>query len=75
MLRLKTLMRLRAAGARSDGWRDDVLPRRIRYWTDDLQLLLSFVRSGSGSALAYLPEAATGERDLVRLQVTDCPFT
>ena len=57
-------------GARSDGWRDDALPRRIRYWTDDLQLLLGFVRSGS--ALAYLPDFALADADLVHVQVTDC---
>ena len=59
-------------GARSDGWRDDELPRRIRYWTDDLQLLLGFVRAGS--ALAYLPDFALAEADLVRVHVTDCAF-
>lgn len=59
-------------GARSDGWRDDALPRKIRYWTDDLQLLLGFVRSGA--ALAYLPDFAVAEADLVRLEVSDCAF-
>lgn len=59
-------------GARSDGWRDDELPRRIRYWSDDLQLLLGFVRSGR--ALAYLPDFALAEPDLVRIHVVDCAF-
>ncbi len=59
-------------GGRSDGWRDDQLPRKIRYWTDDLQLLLGFVRSGT--ALAYLPDFALAEADLVRIHVTDCAF-
>ena len=59
-------------GVRSDGWRDDELPRKMRYWTDDLQLLLGFVRSGS--ALAYLPDFALEEADLVRIHVTDCAF-
>ncbi len=59
-------------GARSDGWRDDQLPRKIRYWTDDLQLLLGFVRSGT--ALAYLPDFALIEADLVRVEVSDCAF-
>jgi DNA-binding transcriptional LysR family regulator len=59
-------------GARSDGWRDDQLPRKIRYWTDDLQLLLGFVRSGE--ALAYLPDFALAEPDLVRIHVSDCAF-
>jgi len=56
-------------GTQSDGWRDDRLPRRIRYWTDDLHLLLGLVRSGA--ALAYLPDFAAGEPDLVRIVVQD----
>lgn len=59
-------------GARSDGWRDDQLPRRIRYWTDDLQLLLGFVKRGE--ALAYLPDFALHDPQLVRIHVSDCPF-
>lgn len=59
-------------GQRSDGWRDDVLPRQIPYLTDDLQLLLGFVRRGE--ALAYLPEAALTEAGLVRIRTLDCPF-
>lgn len=59
-------------GARSDGWRDDQLPRKIRYWTDDLQLLLGFVRSGQ--ALAYLPDFALAEPGLVRVNMSDCAF-
>lgn len=61
-----------ARGGRSDGWRDDQLPRRIRYWLDDLQLLLALVRSGL--ALAYLPDFAVAEQGLVRLEVTDCAY-
>lgn len=59
-------------GARSDGWRDDQLPRKIRYWTDDLQLLLSLVKSGE--ALAYLPDFALADPELRRIHVTDCAF-
>ncbi|MES3022209.1 MAG: LysR family transcriptional regulator [Pseudomonadota bacterium] len=59
-------------GARSDGWRDDALPRKIRYWTDDLQLLLDFVRGGD--ALAYLPDFALADPALVRIEVSDCAF-
>ncbi len=59
-------------GARSDGWRDDQLPRRIRFWLDDLQLLMALVRSGQ--ALAYLPDFALDEPDLVRIHVTDCAY-
>lgn len=60
-------------GARSDGWRDDQLPRKIRYWTDDLQLLLAFVQSGA--ALAYLPDFALLDPALVRIDVPDAAFT
>lgn len=60
-------------GARADGWRDDRLPRRIRFWLDDLQLLLALVRSGQ--ALAYLPDFALAQDpSLVRLTVPDCPY-
>lgn len=59
-------------GARSDGWRDDQLPRRIRYLTDDLQLLLGFVKRGE--ALAYLPDFALDDPALVRIHVRDCAF-
>jgi len=59
-------------GARSDGWRDDQLPRKIRYWTDDLQLLLALVKSGE--ALAYLPDFALADPELRRIHVTDCGF-
>jgi len=59
-------------GARSDGWRDDQLPRRIRYWTDDIHLLLGFVKSGA--ALAYLPDFALEDEELVRIHVSDCAY-
>jgi len=60
-------------GARADGWRDDRLPRRIRFWLDDLQLLINLVRSGQ--ALAYLPDFALAQHgDLLRLTVPDCPY-
>ena len=59
-------------GARSDGWRDDQLPRKIRYWTDDLQLLLALVKSGE--ALAYLPDFALADPALRRIHVIDCAF-
>ncbi|MBW8846875.1 MAG: LysR family transcriptional regulator [Burkholderiales bacterium] len=60
-------------GSRADGWRDDRLPRRIRFWLDDLQLLLALVRSGQ--ALAYVPDFALAQDPgLVRLMVPDCPY-
>jgi DNA-binding transcriptional LysR family regulator len=59
-------------GAHSDGWRDDQLPRRIRYWVDDLQVLLALVKSGL--ALAYLPDFAEFDPQLKRILVSDCPY-
>lgn len=59
-------------GSRSDGWRDDQLPRKIRYWTDDLHLLLTLVKSGA--ALAYLPDFTLADPALRRIHVTDCAF-
>jgi len=62
-----------ARGSRSDGWRDDLLPRTIRYWADDLQVLLGFVREGR--ALAYLPDFAAGEHGLAGIRVVDLGFS
>ena len=59
-------------GRHSDGWHDEELPRRIRYWVDDLQVLLGLVQKGR--ALAYLPEFALQEGGLIKVQVSDCPF-
>jgi len=61
------------AGAYADGWRDDQLPRKIRYWTDDLQLLMTLVKAGQ--ALAYLPDSALDDPALCRIQVSDCGFS
>ncbi len=62
-----------ARAAHSDGWRDSEFPRRIRYWVDDLVLLLMLVRSGA--ALAYLPEfSLINESSLRRIEVSDCPY-
>jgi DNA-binding transcriptional LysR family regulator len=59
--------------ARSDGWRDDVAPRRIQFWLDDLQLLTALVKAGH--ALAYLPDFALFEHGLVRLRARGYPFS
>ena len=59
-------------GARADGWRDDMLPRRVRYWLEDMQVLIALVRQGQ--ALAYLPDFALADERLVRLSVRDCPY-
>lgn len=58
---------------RSDGWRDDAFPRRIRYWAEDLQLLLALVQQGI--AIAYVPDFAFALAPaMVRLEVPDCPY-
>ena len=52
---------------------EDELPRRIRYWVDGLQVLLSLVKAGL--ALAHLPDFAETDTELVRMQVSDCRYT
>ncbi len=59
-------------GARADGWRDDQLPRKIQFWSDDFQVLLGLVQSGA--ALAYLPDFVVQNQGLVRVTVSDCPY-
>jgi DNA-binding transcriptional LysR family regulator len=59
-------------GARADGWRDDALPRRIQYWSDDFHVLLGLVQSGR--ALAYLPDFMLLSHQLLRVQLKDCPY-
>lgn len=59
-------------GRASDGWREDRLPRRIRYWVDDLQLMLDLV--SRGAALAYLPAFAVERCGLRVLSLEDCPY-
>ncbi|MBV8657233.1 MAG: LysR family transcriptional regulator [Burkholderiales bacterium] len=59
-------------GTRADGWRDDMLPRRVRYWLEDMQVLIALVRQGQ--ALAYLPDFALQDERLARLNVRDCPY-
>lgn len=57
-------------GHGSDGWRDDQQPRRIRYWVDDLQVLIELVQAGR--ALAYLPDRLLQAAGLQRVTVSDC---
>lgn len=60
-------------GPATDGWRDDQQPRTIRYRSDDLLLVDGLVRAGL--ALAYLPDYALSELQLLQLQLTDNPFS
>lgn len=59
-------------GLGSDGWRDEALPRRIRYRADDLHGLLTLVRSGH--ALAYLPEFLIAQEGLLGVELQGAPF-
>jgi DNA-binding transcriptional LysR family regulator len=56
----------------SDGWRDDALPRQIRYRSDDLLTICALV--AEGKALAYLPEQVITSAGLSMLKVEDCPY-
>jgi DNA-binding transcriptional LysR family regulator len=60
-------------GEFSDGWNPAAPLRKIRYWTNDLHILLELVQSGR--ALAYLPEAVVERAGLHRLNLSDCPYT
>ncbi|MDN2712872.1 LysR family transcriptional regulator [Janthinobacterium sp. SUN118] len=55
-------------GRHADGWRGTA-GRTIRYWSDDVQLLLAYVQSGR--ALAYLPDFAVRAHDLLGVEVAD----
>ncbi len=59
-------------GVGSDGWRDDQLPRRIRYRVDDLHALLALVHSQQ--AIAYLPSFMISQEGFATVRVSDCPF-
>lgn len=60
-------------GPATDGWRDDLLPRCIRYRSDDLLLVDGLVRAGM--ALAYLPDYVLEELRLTRLELEGLPFS
>lgn len=55
-------------GRHADGWRG-AAARSIRYWSDDVQLLLGYVQSGR--ALAYLPDFAVRSHGLLQLDLAD----
>jgi DNA-binding transcriptional LysR family regulator len=54
-------------GVRSDGWTDQQAQRKIRFWVEDLQLLVSLVQTGQ--ALAYLPDFALDNANLFAIDV------
>jgi len=58
--------------AATDGWRDDLLPRRLRYRSDDA--LLTRALLAEGQALAYLPDYLIATLGLATLTIPDCPY-
>ncbi len=58
--------------AATDGWRDDVFARKIRYRTDNLVMVQHLLVQGR--ALAYLPDFAIAALGLQVLAVTGCPY-
>lgn len=56
----------------TDGWRDDVFARKIRYRTDNLVLVQQLL--SQGRALAYLPDYAITAWQLRTVPVTGCRY-
>ncbi len=56
----------------TDGWRDDVFARKIRYRCDNLLIVQQLLQQGK--ALAYLPDSAIEALQLRILTVTGCPY-
>ncbi len=57
-------------GLGSDGWRDDKIPRTIRFRCDDFSTLISLIQRGT--ALAYVPEFCAEQFGLSTVNVVDC---
>ncbi|MES2104367.1 MAG: LysR family transcriptional regulator [Pseudomonadota bacterium] len=58
--------------AATDGWRDDVFQRSIRYRSDDLLLISQLL--AAGKALAYLPDYVIRSLGMQTLAITGCPY-
>lgn len=56
-----------------DGWRDDKLPRQVKYRVCGLKLMEQLVRSGR--ALGFLPDYFIEETGLFPLKVSGCPYS
>ncbi|MDN0083427.1 LysR family transcriptional regulator [Crenobacter sp. SG2305] len=56
----------------TDGWRDDLFPRKIRYRSDDALLTRELL--ANGRALAYLPDYLIASLGLAILSIPDCPY-
>jgi DNA-binding transcriptional LysR family regulator len=58
--------------AASDGWRDDVFERKIRYRSDDILLMKHLL--DAGQALAYMPDFLVKQLGLNVLNISGCPY-
>lgn len=56
-----------------DGWRDDKLPRTVKYKVCGLKLMENIIKEGV--ALAYLPDYFVKTAGLEALKVSGCPYT
>lgn len=56
-----------------DGWRDDKLPRDLKYKVNGLKLLENLIQEGL--ALGYLPNYFIQSAGLVPIKVTGCPYS
>jgi DNA-binding transcriptional LysR family regulator len=56
----------------SDGWRDDVFERKIRYRSDDILLMKNLI--DTGQALAYMPDFLVQQLGLRVLSISGCPY-
>jgi len=56
-----------------DGWRDDQLPRNIKYRSNSLKLIEQMV--SDGLALAHLPSYTIESANLTPLNVSDCRYS
>lgn len=59
-------------GIGSDGWQDDLLPRHIRYRSNDHATLITLVKQGL--AIAYLPDFVIAQENLAPIETT-LPFS
>jgi DNA-binding transcriptional LysR family regulator len=56
----------------SDGWRDDKFPRIISYFSSSLKTIENLVLEGE--AIAYLPDYFGEKSNMLRLDISGCPY-
>lgn len=57
----------------SDGWRDDIFPRKIQYETASLTTIEALILSGA--ALGYLPSTQSHCAMFHAIDIGDCPYS